>query len=295
MSFGGGKADPGTESWRDDQSGVSRVTQEKLFDISDQLADVGNQFFEQEVRPVLAQVGDTVDAGIANFDTLRKTATDMAATRNQLFETEGMDGIKKFFDYVNTFDRDEYAAQRERAGFGDVERGLQTAEASQSREMAARGINPNSMASFDLSARNRLAASLQKANISQMVANAADEREAQLVQAGGSLGMQTSGLAAPYLGQAAELARQGINAAGVKFDAARMVQGVSTAPLMDAARVIQPIYSGSTQQAGQAVRDVAEQKKQDAAGKGALVGKAVGIGLGIATGNPLPAIKGLMG
>jgi hypothetical protein len=301
MSFSG-KADKQTKRLAADQSAVSREQQEKLSGYADDVLAAGQDYYEEYIQPAIDEFSGKLDSDTAisinSFDELARTTQEWAATRNTLFETEGAGAVRDYINYVSTFNKDEYASNLTVGAIGDISQQQMVAREAAERDLNRRGINPNSGVGAAGVQKSVMDASLMKANAAERARNAAYAAESGLKRDAAAVGLQTSGLAAPYIGQVAqsegakaELRNANTRAQLGLLDAGS--QGIRQ-PYIDAANITAPIYQTSTSQAGTLTQAAAKQKADSAAGIGGVIGKVAGVGLGLATGNPAFAVKGLM-
>lgn len=295
-----GKADPGTVKYKKKMAELQEKTQARLFSYADDLIDVHNQYYDDNIAPLISGLSEQVDYAIDNFENLRTTAMDWAQTRENIFQTQGVEGINFFMDRVlgrdtsQYFDEEEYAATEARRAVGDIENQRQIASETFQRQLSARGVNPNSgqaLAGLQMAGLN---ASLAKASAYDQARRVATQRGDSLATAAGNAGIQLSGLAAPYLAQAGTYTGMGVDVSNAQLQATSLGLQAKTGGLVAAGNIISPMNQQAMSGEGQAVQAIAQQKAQDAAGWGSLIGKVAGVGIGLATGNPLAVTKGLL-
>lgn len=299
MSMGGG-ADKGTTRFKKDQQALARETQGKLFDISDKLVALSDTFFDDYIQPVISQLGDQVDFAIDNFDNLRETALSWAQTREDVFQTQGVEGLNFFMDRMlgrdtsQYFNEQEYAAREGALAVGDIANQEAIAKETMQRQMAARGVNPNSGVAMAGLQGAGINASLAKAQAWTQARRAAETRGDQLASSAGQMGVQMSGLAAPYLGQAGTYTGMGVDTTNAQLQGLSLGWETKTGGLRAAGGILSPIQQQASANTAAAVKSIADQKAQSSAGFGSLLGKVAGVGVGLATGNPLAVTQGLM-
>ena len=292
MSMGG--ADKGTVKFKKDQQALAKETQAKLFDISDKLMALSDTFFDDYIQPVISQLGDQVDFAIDNFDNLRETALSWAQTREDIFQTQGIAGLNAFMDRALNFNEQEYAAREGALAVGDIANQEAIAKDTMQRQLAARGVNANSGAALAGLQGVGINASLAKANAWTQARRAAETRGDQFASAAGQMGLQMAGLSAPLLGQAGTYTGMGVDTTNAQLQGLGLGWDTKTGGLRAAGSILSPIQQQASANTASAVKSIADQNAQSAAGFGSLLGKVAGVGIGLASGNPLAVTKGLL-
>lgn len=283
MSMGG--ADEGLTKFKKEQSKLAGQTQDKLFDIADQLANLSDSFFTEYVQPILTQLGDNVGTAIQNFDDIYQSTQNMIDTRENIFQTEGVAGLKAFMDRALGFNEQEYAAREGALAVGDISNQEAIAKETMQRQLAARGVNATSGAALAGLQGVGINASLAKAAAWTQARRAAEARGDQFASAAGQMGIQMSGLPAPYLGTNMAAAGAGVDATNAQLQGTQFGWNTKVSGLQAAGSILSPMHQQASANTANAVTNIANQNSQNMAGLGKLAGTAAGVGLSLFPGT----------
>lgn len=293
MSMGGDDKD--MKASRARQRAFADRSAEGIFDIVGKMLGLSDSFFADYIQPMMDKVGGQVDFAIDNFNELAGMSKEWAMKREQIFDEQGAPGLKAFMDRALGFNEDEYAAETGRRAIGDLSNQARIAEQIQERQMGARGINPNSGVAMAGKQAGNMSLALAKADAMDQARKAATQRGDQFASAAGQMGLQMAGLSAPLLGMSGQMTGASVDALNPLMQATSYGGQFRMAGLQGAGNLLGGIFGSANSADMQLTRDMAEARQQNAAGIGSMIGRGLGVGIGVMSGRPDLAVRSLIG